>query len=567
MKNKILLFIGLLLLFSSNLSSKEKELLNKNSVLPQGTINVLSSPDLYNLTTKWANEYCRLHPGVIIKVVNSSDVQKVDFSKEGANLGFISNENYSAINSESLWKMVIGRDVIVPIINSKNPFLKEIYQQGISPKALAQILESSKKQNWGMLLKNGQNVPVNYYMVNDASVKSGIANFLNIPKDKINGIKSEHGSEMILKIQGDPYAIGFCKITNILDATNQGIVENIKLLPIDRNANGRLDYMEKIYDDLYVFMRGVWIGKYPKALCRNIYSISTLKPTNEVEVGFLKWVLSDGQKFLTPYGYSDLVYSERQSQIENLSETEIYSKPTNAHDVYAIPKLAIIFLLAFVAILFTLDLLGRNLKSKKGVVPDANSIYPNVFNENSVKVPKGLFFDKSHTWAFMETDGFVKIGLDDFFQHITGPLTNIKMKNPGENIKKGEQVFSIIQKGKQLNIYAPISGTIIAQNKILNTNSSLINSAPYSDGWVYIIEPTNWLRDIQFLVMADTYKEWIKKEFSRLKDFLAASLKAHKVEYAQVILQDGGELKDFVLADLGPEVWEDFQSNFIDSFK
>src|SRR5665647_1088013 len=107
MKNKILLFIGLLLLFSSNLSSKEKELLNKSSVLPQGTINVLSSPDLYNLTSKWANEYCRLHPGVIIKVVNSSDVQKVDFSKGRANLNFISNEYYSAFNSESLWKMVI----------------------------------------------------------------------------------------------------------------------------------------------------------------------------------------------------------------------------------------------------------------------------------------------------------------------------------------------------------------------------------------------------------------------------------------------------------------------------
>ena len=67
--------------------------------------------------------------------------------------------------------------------------------------------------------------------------------------------------------------------------------------------------------------------------------------------------------------------------------------------------------------------------------------------------------------------------------------------------------------------------------------------------------------------MADVYNEWLKKEFSRLKDFLAISVKSQKVEYAQIILQDGGDLKDGVLEDLGPEIWEDFQTNFIDTFK
>ena len=76
------------------------------------------------------------------------------------------------------------------------------------------------------------------------------------------------------------------------------------------------------------------------------------------------------------------------------------------------------------------------------------------------------------------------------------------MKIPGEKIKKGDIVLSLVQKGKQLNIYSPVSGTIKEQNKALLTNSSLINSSPYSDGWIYMIEPTNWLREIQFLDMA-----------------------------------------------------------------
>jgi hypothetical protein len=84
---------------------------------------------------------------------------------------------------------------------------------------------------------------------------------------------------------------------------------------------------------------------------------------------------------------------------------------------------------------------------------------------------------------------------------------------------------------------------------------------------VYLIEPKNWLREIQFLFMAEKYKEWLQYEFIRLKDFLAASIRSNTNVYAHVILQDGGELTDNVLADLGPEVWEDFQNKFIDISK
>ena len=101
----------------------------------------------------------------------------------------------------------------------------------------------------------------------------------------------------------------------------------------------------------------------------------------------------------------------------------------------------------------------------------------------------------------------------------------------------------------------------------LISKSSMINSSPYSDGWIYMIEPSNWIREIQFLFMAEKYKKWLKDEFSRLKDFLSVFVKPGTVEYAHVILQDGGDLIDNLLSDLGPEVWEEFQTNFIDTSK
>jgi hypothetical protein len=102
---------------------------------------------------------------------------------------------------------------------------------------------------------------------------------------------------------------------------------------------------------------------------------------------------------------------------------------------------------------------------------------------------------------------------------------------------------------------------------LLTTASEKINTSTYSEGWVYSIEPINWMREIQFMFMADKYKEWLRDEFTRLKDFFAASARSNTAVYNHIILQDGGELTDNVLADLGPEVWEEFQTNFINTSK
>ena len=92
-----------------------------------------------------------------------------------------------------------------------------------------------------------------------------------------------------------------------------------------------------------------------------------------------------------------------------------------------------------------------------------------------------------------------------------------------------------------------------------------------SSGFEWSKDFSRWLimsnacgREIRFMFMSEKYQEWIKDEIIRLKEFFAAAFTPGKLAYSTVILQDGGELNDNVLADLEPEVWEDFQRNFID---
>jgi glycine cleavage system H lipoate-binding protein/ABC-type phosphate transport system substrate-binding protein len=563
MKRTIILLISLLLL---NLGltkgipgERDKSTSNSDS------IKILSSPDLYNLSVKWAEEYAKVNPEAKIEIINVSDNKTTGHIINRASFVIISDNYISGPVNESNWKIVIGRDIIVPVINSKNPYLGEISEHGISPEVLSHFINNSDSRTWGTLLKNNRNTPANYFWINNESIIKSLAEFLKSEKLKENGFEFENGKELILAIQKDPNAIGFCRMVDILDFKSQSVLENITMLPIDRNGNGIIDYNEKIYDDFNTFSRGVWIGKYPKALFSNIYSVSSKQPENETEVAFLKWILNDGQQFLYASGYSDLLVSERLTTTDKFATAKIYAGANTAQNS---PFRAILFIIIILIVAFIIvDAVVRYFSRQKTAEKVHDIALQPVINENTLIVPNGLYFDKTHTWAFMEQDGIVKVGIDDFLQHITGNVTRIKMKKQGEKVKKGEQILTIIQNGKQLNLYAPISGTIREQNNILETNSSILNSSPYNDGWVYKIEPTNWLRENQLLFMAEKQKQFIKNEFLRLKDFLVVALNTDKDISPQFIMQDGGELREGILSNLGPKGWEDFQTKFIDPSK
>ncbi len=559
MKTTNILFGILLLMLCVTASSQE--VTNKNTASPQGAVNLSCTHDLYELTSVWVEEYNRLIPGIRISLPDAADnTLKLG---AGADLSFMSGTSPTMDVNEPNWKIVVGRDIIVPVINAKNIYLSNILRCGVSPEALAAIFSNPGKQNWGTLLGGEQKTPVHIYMVNDASVKTVVVKFLGGIQIPVVGITMGTKDEVLSAIQKDIYAVGFCKVVNILGADNQSLLQDIRLLPVDKNGNGSLDYMENIYSDINVFKRGVWIGKYPKTLYSNIYAVSKTQPINEVESAFLTWVLTDGQRFMNSCGYSDLAGSESQVQLDKINIAFISTSPINAST-----KTGLIWLILAIGIIIGLVITAviRRYRNQESVIPDFTNPSPG-FSENEINVPNGLYFDKAHTWVFMEKDGNIAIGMDDFLQHITGPITRIEMKNPGEKIKKGDFLFSIIQSGKQLSLFSPVSGTIKKQNEALITNASLINSSPYIEGWVYMIGAANWFQEIQLLNRADKHKKWLSTEFSRIKDFFAATFTPHSLEYTHVVLQDGGALKEGILADFGPEVWEDFQTNFLDYYK
>lgn len=215
MKTKSFTLFCLLVFFCcSNLISKETA--TKNNPPASATVNVYSSPELYDLTTKWAAEYSAANQGQNINVIKLADPGIAALINKEKNICFVSNGFLLSDNQRPVFQLIVGREIIVPVISSKNPFLKEIYEKGISREAMAQSLELPGKMQWGTLLNNGQSVPVRYFILNDDITRSEVEEFIKTGRASMPGMKIENRDALISAIQNDPYAIGFCRMTDIL---------------------------------------------------------------------------------------------------------------------------------------------------------------------------------------------------------------------------------------------------------------------------------------------------------------------------------------------------------------
>jgi glycine cleavage system H lipoate-binding protein/ABC-type phosphate transport system substrate-binding protein len=558
MKTKVLiaatLAFGLLLFGNSQKGSAE------NNEQLQGSVKLISSPSLNGIAGLWVKEFTRLNPGADIQLVSGADQLRSANAGLGGILRIVTEKDLPG-SDENGWRVVVARDIVVPVFNRTYPRTDEIVKHGITLSDLASALRSEKPVPWGTFLGNGDKTPVTIYMADDASVKTALAQNLELPSTEPLWVKIVEPAVLLSAIQNDRNAIGLCRFVDMVNPDGASFAYNVALLPIDKNGNGKMDYMENIYDNPSEFLRGVWIGKYPATLSSEIFLVAGSRPDEALELAFINWVLTGGQSLLGHEGLCDLVNSEKQTQLDKVNITSINPAPVNT--AYVVLKWIAIFLAIIIAIPFIADFVLRKTR-KRAHAAGRGAASLNHFDGQSVQLPGGLFYDKTHSWAFLEPNGLVKVGIDDFMVHITGKITRIEMKQPGEMIKKGDPLCTIVHDGKQLRLYAPVSGTIKNCNPLLSGDASAMNRSPYAEGWIYEMEPANWLRELDFLSMADKYREWMKSEFVRLRDFIASTLQANQGGLSPLVLQDGGTLVDHVLSDMEPGVWEDFQSQFID---
>lgn len=126
-------------------------------------------------------------------------------------------------------------------------------------------------------------------------------------------------------------------------------------------------------------------------------------------------------------------------------------------------------------------------------------------------VPDNLRYMSSHEWAGQNEDGTVSVGITDHAQDLLGDLVYVELPEAGRQVKAGEECVVVESVKAASDVYAPVSGEIVAVNDALVDAPELINQAPYEGGWIVKIKPGN-AEEFSKLLDADAYNKALAEE-------------------------------------------------------
>ncbi len=124
-----------------------------------------------------------------------------------------------------------------------------------------------------------------------------------------------------------------------------------------------------------------------------------------------------------------------------------------------------------------------------------------------MEFPKELKYSESHEWVLFKEDGTAKIGLSDFAQDAMGDIVYVGLPLEGDELVAGEQFADVESVKAVSDIYAPVSGEVIAVNESLLDAPEAINNDPYS-AWLVEVKVT----DKGNLLNADEYEAACNEE-------------------------------------------------------
>ncbi|WP_394777513.1 glycine cleavage system protein GcvH [Undibacterium sp.] len=122
-----------------------------------------------------------------------------------------------------------------------------------------------------------------------------------------------------------------------------------------------------------------------------------------------------------------------------------------------------------------------------------------------MNIPADLKYTASHEWIRTEADGTITIGISEFAQDSLGDIVFVDLPKVGQVLSAGKDCAVVESVKAAGDIYAPVSGEVIAVNDAVVDAPESINTNAY-DAWLFKLKPAN-AADVDALMSADDYKK------------------------------------------------------------
>jgi len=170
-------------------------------------------------------------------------------------------------------------------------------------------------------------------------------------------------------------------------------------------------------------------------------------------------------------------------------------------------------------------------------------------------IPEGLYYHQGHSWVIPHGAELVKVGVDDFAQRLVGSTNKISLPKVGSRIAQGDVGWKLGIDTKTIDMLSPVTGDVVAVNKDIVRDPSLINQDPYGKGWLMMVKPDNQRATVKNLLTGKLATAWMEKTADTLRERMGGEL--------GVVYQDGGLPVSGIAKALSPDGWDKMAREFL----
>lgn len=283
-------------------------------------ISISGAFALYPMAIKWADEFKKTHPNVRIDISAGGAGKGIaDALSEMVDIGMVSREIYNEELNKGAFAISVTKDAVVPVISSTNPLLKDLLIKGLKKEVVENIWITGKYKSWSQAFGIKSTLPIHVYTRSDACGAAEMwAKYVGKKQEDLGGVGVFGDPGLAQAVKKDALGIGFNNIGYVYDSKTRKQISGIRVLPLDINANGKIDADENFYDSLSDLMNAIATKKYPSPPARELYFVTKGKPKSKIVNDFIKWVLTDGQKYVNDAGYISLPAEKLKDELNRL---------------------------------------------------------------------------------------------------------------------------------------------------------------------------------------------------------------------------------------------------------
>lgn len=286
----------------------------------KGTVRISGAWALYPMMVKWGEEFKKFYPNIRIDISAGGAGKGIADALAGmVDIGMVSRDIRPEEIKPGTTYVPVVKDAVFPTINSNNPVLKKIAEKGIKKKTFDDLWIAGKPLTWGEISGTPTKNVVQVYTRSDScGAAETWAHYLVKKQEDLKGVGVYGDPGLAEAVKRDVYSVGYNNLNYAYDAKTGLPVDGIKIIPIDVNENGKIDPAEDISTKEKA-IKAVTSGVYPSPPARDLYLI-TKENFKEPSKTFVKWILTDGQKYVSEVGYIKITPKQINESLKKLDK-------------------------------------------------------------------------------------------------------------------------------------------------------------------------------------------------------------------------------------------------------